>query len=231
MANNNPTGGELSEVHFAIVTGNNDPEKRGRLKLRSQSLTGADFELPDWVEPEGPTFTSIDGGSALWIPKINSVVELVVAVHDAGMDQVNGERFLQNPSGRWRAATPSKTGGKMPLAPDLQKNYPNRRGFVTPAGIKVIFDDTKGSEMLLLEDTAGNQIRLDKNSLHVKSPTKIVLVSPVEVGEGATERMVLGDIFMALYNAHTHPTGVGPSGAPVPLMTATQLSQEGNKVK
>lgn len=41
----------------------------------------------------------------------------------------------------------------------------------------------------------------------------------VELGEGAAEAIVLGDSFKALYDAHTHPTGVGPSGPPQVAMT------------
>jgi hypothetical protein len=42
----------------------------------------------------------------------------------------------------------------------------------------------------------------------------------VAVGAGATdppgEPAVLGQTFALMYNTHTHPTAVGPSGPPVP---------------
>ena len=47
----------------------------------------------------------------------------------------------------------------------------------------------------------------------------------IEFGKGATEKLVLGDKFLELYNALSVPTGVGPSGPPIVLMDATlQLS-------
>ena len=44
----------------------------------------------------------------------------------------------------------------------------------------------------------------------------------IKVGEGATEKAVLGSSFATFFNSHIHPTGVGPSGPPTSPMT--QLS-------
>jgi len=44
-------------------------------------------------------------------------------------------------------------------------------------------------------------------------------------GQSAVEPVVLGNIFSSLYNAHTHPTAMGPSGPPVPPLTPVALSQ------
>lgn len=46
----------------------------------------------------------------------------------------------------------------------------------------------------------------------------------VDLGEGAGERIVLGDSFLTLFNSHTHPTGTGPSGTPTQQMSSTHLS-------
>ena len=35
---------------------------------------------------------------------------------------------------------------------------------------------------------------------------------------------MLGDTFMQLFNQHTHPTGVGPSGPPTQPMATSHLS-------
>lgn len=168
--------GTLQEFHFAIITDNNDPDRRGRLKLRCQSLIGADFELPDWVEPENPLFTSIDDGGSLFLPKIGSTVELVVDVHDPDFDQVRGERFLANPSAKWRQAVPTASADAVPLPADLITNYPNRRGFVTPAGHKLIFDD---SGSVIIEAASGSKIEmLPDGTIHVQGPLVKVGPSP-----------------------------------------------------
>src|SRR5580692_68954 len=133
-------GGTLQETHFAVVTNNKDPEKRGRLKLKCQSLVGANTELPDWAEPCATMFTTMGGGS-LFLPLIGSTVEIIVDVHDVGLDEMAGEKFLQNPNIKWRSVGFTGKGGVMPLPAALQTNYPNRRGFVTPAGHSVVMDD------------------------------------------------------------------------------------------
>jgi hypothetical protein len=53
----------------------------------------------------------------------------------------------------------------------------------------------------------------------------------IDLGEGATERVVLGDAFMALFNSHQHPTSMGPSGTPIQQMTAAQHLSNLAKVK
>lgn len=50
--------------------------------------------------------------------------------------------------------------------------------------------------------------------------------SHINLGENASHALILGDVFQTLYNAHTHPTVVGPSGPPVAPMTEAQLSQK-----
>lgn len=217
--------GTIQEFHHGVVTNVTDPEKRGRIKVRCQSLVGAQTELPDWIEPEDPPFAATNG-AGLFLPTVNSLVELVMDVSDLGFDMMPGERFLSNPSFRWRHAR--QPDG---LPADLQTNYPHRRGWVTPAGHKVILDDTPGAEKIIIQNKKGHLIELTPTELRIKNATLTIIDSPVQIGNGATERMILGDLFMALYNAHSHPTGVGPSGPPAVAMSATQLSQEGNKVK
>lgn len=48
--------------------------------------------------------------------------------------------------------------------------------------------------------------------------------STLELGSGAGEQLVLGNTFMSLFNAHIHPTGVGPSGAPTSPMSTNHLA-------
>lgn len=47
----------------------------------------------------------------------------------------------------------------------------------------------------------------------------------IELGSGASQKIILGDSFMTLFNRHTHPTSVGPSGKPLEKMGDEHLSQ------
>jgi hypothetical protein len=46
----------------------------------------------------------------------------------------------------------------------------------------------------------------------------------VNIGKGANQSAILGEMFMTFFNTHIHPTGVGPSGPPVVPMSPAQLS-------
>ena len=56
--------------------------------------------------------------------------------------------------------------------------------------------------------------------------------SSIELGQGATEKLVLGDSFMKLFNQHTHVGNLGaPTSPPMVPMTPAQLSQKQVKTK
>lgn len=46
----------------------------------------------------------------------------------------------------------------------------------------------------------------------------------IKLGAAATQSVILGDIFMAYFNTHIHPTVLGPSGPPVVPMPQESLS-------
>jgi hypothetical protein len=68
-----------------------------------------------------------------------------------------------------------------------------------------------------------DEIRMEKQGIKQKV---IVNSKNIELGEDAMEKLVLGNKFLLLFNSHTHPTGVGPSGVPdVPMSDPLHLSQ------
>jgi len=59
-------------------------------------------------------------------------------------------------------------------------------------------------------DISGGAIQLSADSIHLRSQT-------IQLGEGAIEPAILGVHFAAMYDAHVHPTALGPSGPPLPV--------------
>lgn len=59
-------------------------------------------------------------------------------------------------------------------------------------------------------DLAGEAVQVMAKSVHVRSET-------VSLGEGAIEPAILGQTFAAIFDAHVHPTALGPSGPPLPV--------------
>ena len=63
-----------------------------------------------------------------------------------------------------------------------------------------------------------------ENRLELKESGDIVIQSAtkIEIGEGATEALVLGNAFLSLFNSHQHIAGTGPTSTPVQTMTEPQ---------
>lgn len=72
------------------------------------------------------------------------------------------------------------------------------------------------------------KISVGESTLFMKSDGTLILDgSKIMLGKDAIQKIILGDQFMALFNAHTHNTGVGPSSPPIPQMTPQYLSKIG----
>lgn len=97
----------------------------------------------------------------------------------------------------------------------------NIRLIKSRSGHQIILDDTNGSEKVTVIDKNGNTVELSSSGIVIKSGT-------IKIGsENTAQGLVLGDAFMSLFNAHTHPTGVGPSGPPVnPMVKGSHVSNK-----
>lgn len=101
--------------------------------------------------------------------------------------------------------------GSEPVTPATKRTHDMNDAFATPC-----------------LTTYGTGLEVDSDAVEISSGAveiRITKEGMIEFGAGAAEKLVLGDAFMALYNAHTHPTGVGPSGPPAaPMDAAAHLS-------
>ena len=111
-----------------------------------------------------------------------------------------GEDIVEHPQEakwlgkRWDAANdyPAK----------FKTNYPDRRGYYTPGGHYLIFDDK--DETVTLESKGGNTIVIDdKNSVITVSGPKAVLNAPlVELSTAPLEPLVLGTKLSQAFTAY-----------------------------
>lgn len=107
---------------------------------------------------------------------------------------------------------------------------------VTNGGAKASIDGE--NDKVDIETAGGAKVEVDGNGDSAKATTsggpkaeilgsddKVVLeAGTIELGEGASEKIVLGDSFKTTFDAHTHPTAVGPSGPPTTPMPGSDLS-------
>jgi hypothetical protein len=75
-----------------------------------------------------------------------------------------------------------------------------------------VLKDDKLSIMAQAVDIVASKINLHQGTISLGGAT-------------AVEPVILGQQFSILFNAHTHPTAMGPSGPPVPPLTPAMLSQ------
>lgn len=118
----------------------------------------------------------------------------------------------------------------------------------TPSGHLVFLDDPNqaitildpNSNMISLqsqnitiaEGSKGSMIHLGPNGVTVSTPEAVNVTAndvslsagSVHLGQSAVEAVIKGNTFQALFNAHIHPTGVGPSGPPAVPLTGAELS-------
>lgn len=99
------------------------------------------------------------------------------------------------------------------------------------ANNQAILEDANGNSLTLtsqgatLEDANGNKIEMTASGVKVSASATITLEgAQVLLGGSGGEPVIKGTSFLTLFATHVHPTGVGPSGPPVPQGEMSSLS-------
>lgn len=78
---------------------------------------------------------------------------------------------------------------------------------------------------IVIEDMAGCKITLDGGAVKIEANAEVTLDAPmINLGGAGGEGVIKGQSFLSMYAGHTHPTGVGPSGPPIPMGEMSTLS-------
>lgn len=99
---------------------------------------------------------------------------------------------------------------------------PRARSIKTEEGLRVTLDDSVKEITIQAKDNTKIVLKLDDEKV-------IIDAESIELGEGASEALVLGDAFQSLFNSHTHSgvdPGGGTSGPPSQSMTSSHLSSK-----
>jgi uncharacterized protein involved in type VI secretion and phage assembly len=197
-----PVAGRMFGAAVAIVVGLDDPKRLGRVKVNYPWLQ-EDSASP-WAR-----LVSLMGGpdrGAVFRPELHDEVLVLFEHGDMRFPYVVGA--LWNGSD----AMPSERGA------DADNNV---RLVKSRSGHLILLDDTDGDEKITIKDKHGNICQLDADGVTITSSA--IKLGSTDAGEG----LVLGDAMLALFNRHTHPTGVGPSGPPVePMQKGIHVSQK-----
>ncbi len=262
--------GITTERYPAVVSNVEDPENRGRIKVLCVGILGdEEAEVPDWVEP------AYQWGWFV-VPKVGQLVEIEVAI-SSDEDEHRGQYGIDNPDLKWDGATYYTEAGDdnteaTSIHPDFLESYGQRRGFATPAGHVLLFDDTEGAPKVYLTwaQEAGNVADISQLVFDVDGTIKLTALNKhvlhlkeneieVQLDEGAALKItgkdadattILGDggvkaaiadhletLYGVLktkldaFDTHVHPTGMGPSGTPTPIVQAPAWDSAINSTK
>jgi hypothetical protein len=98
-------------------------------------------------------------------------------------------------------------------------------------GSQIAIEDANGNSLVMSSagisctDANGNEIKAAASGIELKSSAVITLEgSMISVAGAGGEPIVKGATFLSLFNSHTHATGVGPSGPPLPPLTPAVLT-------
>lgn len=222
-----------------------DPLKSGRVKIKVfgkfDLLTKEDTP---WAYPANIANSgSASGGSSFSVPKLGSIVSVK-------FDHGN----IYHPEYYYHQKLSDEA-----LA-EIENSYANAHiivyDTVTEGALKIFFTEEKGlmfdykktqinikpDNSVLIQTASGNskvEILDDgkmnvtqKGDITIKSDGKVIIdhSAAIELGAGASEKVVLGDTFMSLFNSHVHIGNLGaPTSPPTAPMTPTHLSQKNVK--
>jgi uncharacterized protein involved in type VI secretion and phage assembly len=188
-----------------FVEDRNDAEKLGRLKLKVPSVLGD--AITGWAWPAMP-YAGANLGF-FFLPQRGDLV---------WVEFIEGE--LEHPV--WSGGAWGKPGGTPEIPDEAKSNYPDTQVLKTKSGHVVILEDKAGSEMITVRAKSGCEITIDPNKDLITvtadqsvtvTATHVTLQSPSEQAQPLATR----DFVKKLFDAHVHPSGVGPTGPPTQL--------------
>ncbi len=74
-----------------------------------------------------------------------------------------------------------------------------------------------GDSGMTLTNKDGTVVDMAGSAVQVIAKDVMLRADTVSLGEGATEPAILGNMFASIFDSHTHPTAMGPSGPPLPV--------------
>jgi uncharacterized protein involved in type VI secretion and phage assembly len=198
-----------------VVTDVTDPLEIGRVRAKVPAVLGETLDS-GWALPCAPFGGGKERGM-LFLPQVGDTVWVEFAGGDPSRPIWVGTFWGAPDSSGGADDLASETGAEAPTGDDGKKASDKVAILKTKGGHELVFDDD--GEVILIANGNG------KASIRFTQDGGIVLkAETIKLGEGAQEKVVLGDAFMQLFNQHVHPTGVGPSGPPSSPMATSHLS-------
>jgi uncharacterized protein involved in type VI secretion and phage assembly len=242
-----------------FVVDNDDPEKRGRVKVRVPSVLGE--AVSGWALPCMPfggltdqgLFLPPEVGAQLWIEFEEGDVSHPIWVgtfwqteNDTPTEAALNPpttRLIKTPSGHLLQFDDKSDEERIVLKHMQEAKLEidsNGSIEITDAGGATVKLDAENNTLnitdhngnkidmsssgTVVEDSNGNKIEMAASGINVKGQQITVEGTQVLLGGAGGEPLIKGQSFLTLFATHTHPTGVGPSGPPIPQGEMSSLS-------
>lgn len=235
------------------VMDNKDPETLGRIRVK---VYGKFDQLPTealpWAHPcTGFTASSKTGAGFYSVPKVGSIVSIKF---DNGNIYHPEYYYIQRISDELKEEIKAKPDNFHSLIYDVDEKlkifYTQDKGLmidyketqinVKPDNSVFVTNPNKDTIELtnegILNITVKKDINVKCENATVEATKQATVISPkviidaadiIELGKGATEKLILGDKFMIFFNKHTHIGNLSsPTSQPVEPMTTDHLSQK-----
>jgi hypothetical protein len=244
----------LATTWLGEVVDIEDPQKVGRIKVK---VYGKFDELKNedipWAYPgNNNTGGSATGGGFFSVPKLGSIVSIKFDMGNIYhpeyfFEQKISDEVKEEISGSYANAHviiyDTVTEGALKIFFTEQKglmlDYKETQINIKPDKSIDIHTASGKSKIELVDDGTLNVTHADNinitsdKDVNIKCKNAIIdHASSIELGKGATEKVILGNKFMTLFNSHTHIGNLGaPTSPPISPMTPGELSQKNVKVK
>lgn len=159
----------------AIVTNIDDPAKAGRIRVAIEGMDGGEY--PEWLEP-----TLTPGWVAM--PSPGDTVEITLPDGEDIVEFADQVRYIG-----------TVLDEAHPVDDDFKTNYPKRRGFRSPAGHFLIFDDDDGIVLTVGASGGGNvgiTIDAKNNQVQIFGTTSVQIKALGAVVIDGTSCTILG---------------------------------------
>jgi uncharacterized protein involved in type VI secretion and phage assembly len=210
-----PSLGRFFGKYAGVATDVGDPQKIGRIRARVPAVLGEQVTT-GWALPCAPFGGGKERGM-LFLPQVGDTVWIEFAAGDVSRPIWVGTFWGAPDSAGGADDLGTETGPEAPTGEDGAPASASLGVLKTKSGHTLVFDDDN-EVVLLASANAKTSIRFAQDG------SVVVTAETIKLGHDAGEKLVLGDTFTKLFNQHTHPTGVGPSGPPIQPMTASHVS-------
>jgi len=232
------------------VIDNQDPEKKGRVKLRIIGLTddvdaSGNFLIPTnmlaWARNgNGNVGGDSTGAGNFSVPKLNAMVrcegDLYSQVYFEQIDL--NEKMLEEIGGNYEAAhvllyDTDLAGDGSRKDEHIKIYFTDNTGVVveykTPSGVNAI--RMTADDAISIENASGVKISIDGKDISITGVDNFDLqAKSITLGDGKTESAMTFESFRSMFNQHTHLTNYGPTQPP--QIPATTQGKSGHvKVK